>query len=211
MNLSDKFFSLFARDFIVFATTLLTGVFIARYLGPEQMGIWTLLMLIPGYAEAFGRLQLDTSSVYFIGSKKAKFGEVAFILHSMSLIVSALIILVGVLNINLLQNLIFNNVETNIQGLIYGIFSIVPLRFIYVNYSYLLIAREEVGPYNRLVIIQAVGTSILSIFMIIFLNLGIWGALIGNVFGLLASIFYGIVRVNMLDKMKPNFNYALIL
>ena len=82
MTITDKLFSIFTRDVVLFVTTLLTGVVIARYLGPEKMGIWTLLLLIPGYAEAFGRLQLEVSSVYFIGKRKIKLGEAAFILHS---------------------------------------------------------------------------------------------------------------------------------
>ena len=70
MTITDKLFSIFTRDVVLFVTTLLTGVVIARYLGPEKLRIWTLLLLIPGYAEAFGRLQLDVSSVYTIGNHK---------------------------------------------------------------------------------------------------------------------------------------------
>ena len=98
MNLTDKLFSIFTRDVILFITSLLTGVVIARYLGPEKMGIWALLLLIPGYAEAFGRLQLDVSSVYFIGKGKVKLGEVTFILHLVSVIMVTVIGLIGFLD-----------------------------------------------------------------------------------------------------------------
>ena len=75
IKLTDKFLSLFTRDVILFFSTLLTGIVIARELGPDMMGIWTILLLIPGYAEAFGRLQFDISSVYFIGKKKRTLGK----------------------------------------------------------------------------------------------------------------------------------------
>ena len=211
MNITDKVFSIFIRDVVLFVTTLLTGIVIARYLGPEKMGIWTLLLLIPGYAEAFGRLQLDVSSVYFIGKRKIKFGEAAFILHSVSVIMVTVIALVGFLNIDFLHNQIFKNVEMDVQGLIYGVFLIIPLRFIYINYSYLLIAREKVKSYNKLVIIQALTTSVLSIVMIMLMDFGILGALIGNIIGLLISIIYGATKVNSIDRMRPNFTTSLII
>jgi O-antigen/teichoic acid export membrane protein len=211
VNIADKLFSIFTRDVVLFVTTLLTGVVIARYLGPEKMGIWTLLLLIPGYAEAFGRLQLDVSSVYFIGKRKIKLGEATFILHSVSVIMVTVIALVGFLNIDFLHNQIFKNVEMDVREFIYGVFLIVPLRFIYINYSYLLIAREEIKAYNKLIIIQALTTSVLSVGMIILMDFGILGALIGNVLGLLVSIIYGIAKVDSIDKIRPNFNTSLII
>ena len=211
MTITDKLFSIFTRDVVLFVTTLLTGVFIARYLGPEKMGIWTLLLLIPGYAEAFGRLQLDVSSVYFIGKGKVKLGEATFILHLVSVIMVSVIGLIGFLNIDFLHNQIFKNVEMDVQELIYGVSLIIPLRFIYINYSYLLIAREQIKAYNKLVIIQALTTSVLSIGMIVLAGLGIFGALMGSIFGLLISIIYGITKVSSIDKIKPNFNTGLIV
>mgnify|MGYP006077246067 FL=1 len=211
MTITDKLFSIFTRDVVLFVTTLLTSVVIARYLGPEKMGIWTLLLLIPGYAEAFGRLQLDVSSVYFIGKGKVKLGEATFILHLVSVITVTVIGLIGFLNIDFLHNQIFKNVEMDVQELIYGVSFIIPLRFIYINYSYLLIAREKIKFYNKLVIIQALTTSVLSIGMIVLADFGILGALMGSIFGLLISIIYGITKVNSIDKIRPNFNTGLFV
>ena len=211
MTFTDKLFSIFTRDVVLFGTTLLTSVVIARYLGPEKMGIWTLLLLIPGYAEAFGRLQIEVSSVYFIGKGKVKLGEATFILNLVSVIILSVIASVGILNIDFLHNQIFKNVEMDVKKLIYGVFLIIPLRFLYINYSYLLIACEEIKSYNKLLIIQAVTTSILSVVMVMLMDFGILGALIGSIIGLLISISYGIAKVNILDKIRPNFNIGLII
>ena len=54
MTFTDKLFSIFTRDVVLFGTTLLTSMVIARYLGPEKMGIWTLLLLIPGMLKHLG-------------------------------------------------------------------------------------------------------------------------------------------------------------
>ena len=211
MTITDKLFSLFTRDVVLFVTTLLTGVVIARYLGPEKLGIWTLLLLIPGYAEAFGRLQLDVSSIYFIGKGKIKLGEATFILHLVSAVTATVIGLIGFLNLDFLHNQIFKNVEMDVQKLIYSVSLLIPLRFIYINYTYLLIAREQIKAYNKLVIIQALTTSLLSIGMIVLADFGILGALMGSIFGLLISIIYGITKVSSIDKIRPNLNTGLFV
>jgi len=211
VTITDSVLSIFIRDVVLFVTTLLTGVVIARYLGAERFGIWTLLLLIPGYAEAFGRLQLEVSSVYFIGKKKIKLGEATFILHSVSLIMMVILTVVVFLNIDFLHNQIFRNVKMDVREFIYVVFLIVPLRFIYINYSYLLISLEKLKFYNNLVIIQALTTSTLSIGMVMLMDFGILGALIGSILGLLVSITYGIVKVNSLDKIRPNFNAGLLI
>ncbi|MDR1057043.1 MAG: hypothetical protein LBL17_00470 [Coxiellaceae bacterium] len=64
-----KSFSLFQRDVILSAVNLFTSTVIVRKLGPEMAGLWAILLLIPGYAEAFGRLKYDVASVYFLGKK----------------------------------------------------------------------------------------------------------------------------------------------
>ena len=81
MSFAEKSFSFLQRDIFLFFMNLLMGVAVARILGPEMMGLWVILLLIPGYAEAFGRLKFDIAAVYFLGKKKAKMGEMVFILN----------------------------------------------------------------------------------------------------------------------------------
>jgi O-antigen/teichoic acid export membrane protein len=210
MALSDKLLSLFTRDAILFFTTLLTGVVIARQLGPEMMGIWVLLLLIPGYAEAFGRLRLDLSAVYFLGKGKVRIGEVTFILHLIAIITASIILIVFTYNFDWFYSSIFNNVDKNINTLIYGVLCIIPLRFIYINYSYLLISQENVQAYNKLVIIQALTTSLLTISLIIILEIGVLGALIGNGIGLILAIIYGSIKISHIEKINTRLNFKLV-
>jgi O-antigen/teichoic acid export membrane protein len=210
MTLTDKIASIVARDVILFLTTLLTGAVIARQLGPESMGIWTLILLIPSYAEAFGRLQFDVAIIYFLGKGEVKVGEAAFILNFIAIIMSSLILIVFIYNFDWFYSFIFSNTDESIDTLIYATLCIIPLRFIYLNYSYLLISQEKIKNYNKLVILQAVITSFFSMLFIFLLNAGIMGALLGNIFGLVFSIVYGIIRVNYIERIAVNLNFKLI-
>ena len=73
----------------------------------------------------------------------------------------------------------------------------------------LLIACEEIKSYNKLVIIQAVTTSILSVGMVMLMDFGILGAN-RSILGLLISISYGIIKL-IFGQITPNFNIGLSL
>ena len=74
MSFAKKSYSLFQRDVFLFLTNIITSVIIARKLGPDMRGLFAILLLIPGYAEAFGRLKFDIAAVYFLG-KKSGYGR----------------------------------------------------------------------------------------------------------------------------------------
>ncbi len=202
MRLADKFFSLFQRDVVLYFSTLLTGVVIARTLGPEMMGVWTILLLIPGYAEAFGRLQFYVSAVYFLGKRKAGVGEMAFLLHLISLLVAAVILSVFYLQFEWLYASLFDKTSVDVRGLAYTVIAIFPLRLLYYNYSYLLIAKEDVKSYNGVVILQALIGSIGGIFLILALDMGILGAIVGNLTGLVVAIIYAAYKVHKIEAMR---------
>lgn len=210
MNLTDKFFALFQRDAILFFATLLTGIVIARQLGPELMGMWTILLLIPGYLEAAGRSQYDISAVYFLGKKKADLGEVALALH---LTAAASTVLAGGIffsNFEWFYSQLFSNIEIDLRVYAAAIFFVFPLRLIYLNASYLLIAQEDIKNYNIVVTTQALSTASLSICLIIALDSGISGALAGSLIGVLVAILYAVFLVPRSSRPAWIFNGKIL-
>ena len=208
--MKDKFFAIFNRDALLFFSTLLTGIVIARQLGPEMMGVWTILLLIPGYAEAIGRLKFDVSSVYFLGQKKAVLGELTFLLHILATTAALIMVLVFIGNFEWFYSQLFQNVEEDVRVFAYFILSIIPLRLIYLNYSYLLVAIEDFRAYNIQVILQALVTSFFSIGLILVFGFGIIGALIGSIIGLTVSIVYGAVKIQGVERISLGLNFGLI-
>ena len=208
--MKDKSFAIFNRDALLFFSTLLTGIVIARQLGPEMMGVWTILLLIPGYAEAIGRLKFDVSSVYFLGQKKAVLGELTFLLHILATTAALIMVLVFIGNFEWFYSQLFQNVEEDVRVFAYFILSIIPLRLIYLNYSYLLVAIEDFRAYNIQVILQALVTSFFSIGLILVFGFGIIGALIGSIIGLTVSIVYGAVKIQGVERISLGLNFGLI-
>ena len=175
------------------------------------MGIWTILVLIPGYAEAVGRSQYDQSAVYFIGKKKADLGEVTYILH---LTAVASVLLVGsalFLNFEWFYQRLFVNIEPDVRAFAAAMFLLFPLRLIFLNYTYLLIAQEDIKAYNTLVVLQALSTALLSIFLIVVLDAGLSGALAGSLTGAFVAIAYAAFMNHRLPRLSLKLNIKLCL
>lgn len=209
MDLAEKTSAVFARDVFLKIWTIGTGIIIARILGPVGVGLWYILLMIPSYAEPFGRLKLDVASVYFLGKGRYKFGEVYFNLIIVSLLSSAIIILVFFWQKNfILVNLLKNSLSS--FNLVYLMFCYIPFSFININYSYLFLSKEDVRGYNAVSIIPAVISSGLGIFLLIVFKWGILSLVVATLIGGIAAIVYSVLRIMKRDKIICRLNTGML-
>jgi len=211
MDFASKSFSLLRRDVLLFITNLVTGILIARFLGPKIMGLWTILLLIPSYAEAFGRIKFDIASVYFLGKKESTIGEMIFSLNLLATITSFFIVSIFISQFEWFYSHLFHASHLDMRSLTYFVLIIIPLQFIYTNYSYLHIYREDVSVYNMMAIIEALISSLLGLTMLLILKWGIFGILLGKIIGLVVSNFYTAFKLSKIEKIKFNFNSHLLI
>ncbi|MGM0567491.1 MAG: hypothetical protein ACQESX_12090, partial [Bacteroidota bacterium] len=62
--------SVFGSNVFAVAVTLLSGILIARYLGPAGKGTFTALTVVPVIASSFAAMGIRRTAVYFTGSKQ---------------------------------------------------------------------------------------------------------------------------------------------
>jgi O-antigen/teichoic acid export membrane protein len=210
MSISAKSYSILQRDVILFIARMLSGIVVARKLGPESLGLWAILQLIPGYAEAFGRFKFDIAAVYFLGKKKVRLGEMIFTLNLLGLTTALLIIIVIIFQFEWLYSQLFTNSPRNMRQLAYYTLAIIPLQFLNTNYSYLHIFREDIKTYNRIVLINALVPSGLGMILLIVFDLGIFAMLTGTIIGTAISLSYGAMKMLRIQKMIPNWNPRLL-
>jgi O-antigen/teichoic acid export membrane protein len=101
------------------------------------------------------------------------------------------------------------NIEPDVRAFAVGIFMLFPLRLIFLNLTYLLIGQEDIKTYNKLLVLQRLGTSMLGIFLIIVLSLGISGALAGSLAGASVAIMCAVVESHCRDNLSRNLNKKL--
>lgn len=204
MSFAQKSFSLFKRDAFLFFANTLTSVIIARKLGPEIMGVWILLSLIPIYAESFGRLKFDIASVYFLGKGLYAEKDVERTLNSVAIIVSLIICVPSIVFSKQICIYLFNGSTVNLFYLRLVILQI-PFSFLYMNYSYLLIYKENTKVYNLMTVIKALVGSVGSLILILFFNLGISAVVMTSVASVLFGLLYGYFKTSFKSTIKYNF------
>ena len=209
MSLSSKSFSLFKRDVFLFGGNLVTGVIVARILGPEALGLWAILQLIPSYAESFGRMKFDIAAVYFIGKKKYSEEDVAFTLNVLAIATSFILITLILWQSDWLYRTLFAKTTADVRFMMYLVLPQIPLQFIYVNYSYLFIQREDIQTYNRMVVMQTLFSSVGSIVLVAGFKLGLLAVIISANLSLLISVVYGVYTFGPV-KIGRWFNWPLI-
>ena len=210
MNLGDKSFSLFKREIFLYGLQLITSVVIARKLGPELLGISIIIGQIPTYAEIFGRLKLDLAAVYFLGKKKYTLPDVVYILNILAILTSSLLVLGYYANFDFFYSLLFAKSKENVEELIYIVLLQIPLNFIYMNYSYLLLHKEDVKNYNRMLILKSLTASVLGIVFVVGFNLGLRGIVLASTFALLISVIFGVLRIGLVKFTLKRVNFLLI-
>ena len=194
------------RDVFIFCLTILTGVMVARKLGPELLGVWVLLTLIPSYVEAFGRLKTDVSSVYILGSKQGEPQEILFFNNLVALVMSLAISCLLLWQLDFIDQNLFSNGESYKYELLILI-SFIPFEFLLLNYSYFFIAQEHVSKYNKLNLYRAVLNPFLIYILLFFYELDLLGVVLSKV---IPTVIMFIVAFSIVDRKgwKP-FRFQL--
>ncbi len=211
MSLAEKSTSILKRDVLVYSAKLLTSVIIARKLGPDMLGVFIILSLIPSYAESFGRVKFDVAAVYLLGKQRYLIGEVLLTLNLLALASSGLIVAVIVWQFDWIYSVLFSKTKYDAITLAHFILLQIPLHFLWMNYSYMILHKEDTVSYNRMILINALVSSILSISLLILLDLGLWAVAFSAVVGTLLSLIYGIIAVGVIGPTGKVFNRTLIL
>lgn len=210
MSIAKKTTSILKRDVFLYVSKIVTSIVIARQLGPEAFGIYSILLLIPSYAESFGRLKFDLAAVYFLGKKKYSISEVIYNLNILSLISSFLIVGLVLWKFELIYELLFSKTKYDASLLLYFILLQIPLQFLLNNYVYIYIHKEDIVTYNHIIIIQAIVSSILITVFLFFTKMGLWAVLISIIFSTMLALIYGVFNLKNLNKVCRKINVMLI-
>ncbi len=209
MSLAQKSLALLTRDVVMYGARIVTSVIVARTLGPEVMGIWIILMLLPSYAEAIGRIKVDVAAVYFLGARKYGFAEVSFVLALLSLVSGGVLVLVGLWQSQLIESYLFQGTVVD-HNLLYAVLITIPLSFVSTSFSYLLIHLEDVKSYNWLSILRGLLPSLLAVPFIVVFHWGLWSLIVASLFSLSLTAIYGYWKCQRYEPMRPNFNRKML-
>tara|TARA_X000001036_G_scaffold311251_1_gene289964 strand:- start:172 stop:1527 length:1356 start_codon:yes stop_codon:yes gene_type:complete len=210
VSVSAKSFSVLNRDIFLYLTQMITSIIVARSLGPELLGIYYLIGMIPTYAETFGRFKFDVAAVYYLGKNKYNVKDVLAILNIVAAISSLLIVLIIICQVDILNQLLFSNTDLNVNNLVYIIICQIPLQFFLSNYAYIMLHNDDIGSYNVSIVLKSLSYSVMAVIFLYLFKWDLLGLVIATVLSSLISLTFSILKVGNYGRPSKFFNIPLI-
>ncbi|MBI4369972.1 MAG: oligosaccharide flippase family protein [Elusimicrobia bacterium] len=138
---------IFGADTLSKIFEIILSIYVARHLGPLQLGHLVILLAISGYAEKLGRLSLDHAAVFLLGKERCSLRQAHRTLTMSSLILSLPWILLGFLLKNLITAHFLKLPEISPNAYLLALAHI-PISFLLINSRKLLTQAGEVAAYN---------------------------------------------------------------
>jgi len=193
----------FITRIIQLALGIGTSVIIARVLGPQGKGIYSLAILLPSLLVLLGNFGIGQASVFYVGKKKYSPSEVFANNIVLSFLLSIVCFLIGLVVILFFRSSLFPGVA-NVY-LFLALF-LIPFQFFLNFVNYILLGLQRIKEFNFISIFQSfIFLILLSIFLLI-LKFGVKATIIFNIL----SCFLGtIVLFYLVKKIIGNFHLHL--
>lgn len=199
---------------VTFITRVSTAIFgilitivIARTLGAEGQGIYSLAILLPSTLLIFTIFGVNISSTFYIGKKKYTPGKVFSNNIFFTIFLSIFTFLIGLIIIFFFSDKVFPGVEKLYLFLALGL---IPFNLFFELMSSILLGMQEIKKYNAISFLQ----SFLFLFLVVFLLLGLKFGVMMIIFSqILSFIIAGIILFFVAKKeigtfvLKLNKNY----
>ena len=198
----NSFFTLLT-EIIIFIFGFIYLIVVARILGPEGKGIYSLILLIPGLMMVFGSFGIESANVYFIGSKKYKIQEVVANSIILSVVLGVFLVVVfwGISQTSFFQQFLRDNKIPPLY--LWVIILTVPLYFISSFLRNVLRGYGNIEEYNKVRIVEGLVLFAAGIIFLLLLKQGLWGAVLSSVLSVFAAAFLSIFLVQKLVKIFP--------
>ncbi len=187
--------------------SLLVSIILARSLGPEGWGIYSLAILLPGILLIFFDFGITPATVFYIGKKKYPLSQIFGNNIFLSIFFSSLAIFAGVLIVFLLRKHFFSGVPTNY--LLFGILYL-PLNIFFYSVSAILLGVQKIKMYNLAFLLSGVFSLLLVVILVSIFKLGVLGAILAFIFSSFAPVIFLFITVRNLTKeisLHLNKNY----
>lgn len=195
---------------ITFVTRILTVIFgvgitiiIARTLGPEGQGIYSLAILLPILLITFTSFGIGIATVFYIGKKKYSPQEIFGNNIIFTILISLFTILIGLATIFFFSSKLFPGVE---KEYLFLALSLIPLALFFDIISHILLGLQNFKKYNIISFLQSLLFLILVGILLLGLHFGIKAAISAQI---LSFLLVGVVLFLFTKKETEGIFFKL--
>jgi O-antigen/teichoic acid export membrane protein len=187
---------------------LLSSIVMARALGPEGMGVYTLAILFPLLIITFTNLGVGPATVYYVAQEKYSLKRVFGNNVVLTALIGTLATLVGLGLIILSQGQIFPSVAPSYLALAV---LLVPVNLFSQQYiNQILLGARRIKDFNAVSVLQKLLFLVFVFVATVALGLGVFGALWATILSsalLCVLMFAWLMRIAGGVSFRPNFAY----
>lgn len=209
-NLKKSGLITFLTQVSVFIFGFATSIILARVLGPEGKGIYTLIILIPAVLGMLGTLGIEIANVYFSANRRYKLSDIISnsLISSIGLGLIIILLFWGLSTTNVFQGfLAANNIPLLYLWL--AVF-MVPIVLLSGFFNRILLGREEIIKFNSVGIFQSVLQLGLIVILLIVLAQGVFGAVLSYIITAICVALLAILFVKRFGKINFSINFGLL-
>lgn len=202
-NVSQTFAT---RVFTLFLGITL-GIIIARMLGPEGKGFYTLVVLVLSYLLLLGGVGVTAAIPFFIGKKRGELEDIISTSLTFSFLWGIIIAFCFMLFSPFL-NILFNS-DLNTQIILIVMIAI-PFVLLDNFVVSTLLGLRTYTYYNSVLIIKSVLTLFLACLLVVVIKMGVYGAVVSYVAAIIITSLIGVALIKSYAPFKISFNPALL-
>ncbi|OGF47331.1 MAG: hypothetical protein A2452_13140 [Candidatus Firestonebacteria bacterium RIFOXYC2_FULL_39_67] len=165
--------AIFATRIAAAGINLLTGIILARELGPIGRGEYALIILLPGLLSLASDLGIGSANIFFVGKKKYSYSEIFSGSIVMAFCLSIIAIIISWMVMDTLHPLFFKNIPVKVLRLVC---LITPFMLVNGYTTNILVGMLKIKYVNLNSMLQAVLMLSLSYFLLVVLKTGVYGA-----------------------------------
>jgi len=184
-----------------------TSVIIARILGPEGRGIYSLAILLPVFLISFGNAGIAQASVFYVGKKIYLPKEVLGNNIILSFLLGIFSFFIGLIIILFFSDYLFPEIA---KTYLFLALFLIPLKFFFSFVNYILLGMQRIKEYNFINIFQSFIFLVLLLIFVLTFKFGIEEVIIANILSCFVAIivlFYLAKRIIGVFHLRFNSSY----
>ena len=194
----------FSTQIVIFVLSLVSSIIIARSLGPQGKGVYSLAILIPTLIASIVSMGINSANVYFIGTKKFSINKILSNALAYSLLVGITFTLLFQLTI-----ITYNLFSAKVIQILYFIVAspMIILLLVLDNINYTFLANRQIWHFSSVRFLRIFFYVAILVFLYLFFSFSVLKAIFANIGGLLFAIFLGFYLLNKQKYItKPRLN-----
>ncbi len=195
-NLTKDGISVFGTQILTLIIGFISGVLLARWLGPAGRGAFTALLVYPTIMISLLSMGMRQATVYYLGKKKYSESDIVGVTLLLLILSSITGVLASVVIISYTQNS-----DYNLMLILLASFTI-PADLTINYFTGILIGKKRINKFNQIMYLVPIINFALIIFLVFFIKLYIVGAVLATLIAKIALATYALLSINKEYSLK---------